>query len=266
MTRPAPIPETVTLHVPFRIVKRGGRKEMRLPDAATQPRKTDNTLVKALARAFRWKRMLESGEFATIAELAEREGIATSYMTRILRLFRREQFIPQRIELLDGCSSVGLGDPVAPRTRCLPCARDNLRLAEDGTQLVDDGGFNLASRHAADGTRPGAVLQNRLAEIVAVEPASLARMCRRERRAIGAEQQPLQKRGRLGAGPGRSLARAFLQDGVNLGGAALRGRGGVSPERDLLAMGQAGGDGAGLSLGSLRRGRDDEDLRQYVAR
>ena len=86
MTRPAPIPETVTLHVPFRIVKRGGRKEMRLPDAATQPRKTDNTLVKALARAFRWKRMLESGEFATIAELAKREGIAPSYMTRVLRL------------------------------------------------------------------------------------------------------------------------------------------------------------------------------------
>jgi hypothetical protein len=41
---------------------------------ATQPRKTDNTLIKALGRAFRWKRMLESGEFATIAELAEREG------------------------------------------------------------------------------------------------------------------------------------------------------------------------------------------------
>ena len=43
-------------------------------------------LVKALARAFRWKRMLESGEFATIAELAERERIAPSYMTRVLRL------------------------------------------------------------------------------------------------------------------------------------------------------------------------------------
>ena len=38
------------------------------------------------ARAFRWKRMLETGEFATIAELAEREGIASSYMTRVLRL------------------------------------------------------------------------------------------------------------------------------------------------------------------------------------
>ncbi len=86
MTRRGPVPDTVTLHVPFRIVKRGGRKEMQLPEGATQSRRADNTLVKAMARAFRWKRMLESGEFATIAELAEREGIAPSYMTRVLRL------------------------------------------------------------------------------------------------------------------------------------------------------------------------------------
>ena len=86
MTRAKSIPDTMTIHVPFRVVKRGGRKEMQLPEGAAQPRRTDNTLVKALARAFRWKRMLESGEFATIAELAEREGIAPSYMTRILRL------------------------------------------------------------------------------------------------------------------------------------------------------------------------------------
>jgi hypothetical protein len=59
---------------------------MRLPDGAAQTRTPDSALVKALARAFRWKRMLDSGEFATIAELAEREGIAPSYMTRVLRL------------------------------------------------------------------------------------------------------------------------------------------------------------------------------------
>lgn len=74
------------LHLPFRLLKRGGRKEMRLPAGAQTQRRTDNTMVKALARAFRWKRMLEAGEFTTIAELAEREGIAPSYMTRVMRL------------------------------------------------------------------------------------------------------------------------------------------------------------------------------------
>ena len=100
MTRGTLIPETVTLHVPFHIVKRGGRKEMHLPDRVRPDRKADNTLVKALARAFRWKRMLESGEFATIFELAEREGIATSYMTRLLRLTQLEPGIIEAV--LDG--------------------------------------------------------------------------------------------------------------------------------------------------------------------
>ena len=86
MTRATPIPETVTLHVPFRVVKRGGRKEMHLPDGVRPDRKADNTLVKALARAFRWKRMLESGEFSSISELAEKEGIAFTYMARLMRL------------------------------------------------------------------------------------------------------------------------------------------------------------------------------------
>lgn len=100
MTRGAPIPDTVTLHVPFRVVKRGGRKEMQLPDGAMPSRRTDSTLVKALGRAFRWKRMLESGEFATIAELAEREGIAPSYITRVVRL---TLLAPEIVEaILDG--------------------------------------------------------------------------------------------------------------------------------------------------------------------
>ncbi len=81
-----PLPETVTVHVPFRFAKRGGRKEMVLPAGVPVTREIDNTLVKALARAFRWKRMLESGEYATIAELAERERMAPSYLTRVLRL------------------------------------------------------------------------------------------------------------------------------------------------------------------------------------
>jgi len=97
MTRATAVSETVTIHVPFRVVKRGGRKEMQMPEGAAQKCRADSTLVKALARAFRWKQMLESGEFATIAELAEREGIATSYMTRILRLTQLEPGIIEAV-------------------------------------------------------------------------------------------------------------------------------------------------------------------------
>lgn len=100
MTRAKSIPDTMTIHVPFRVVKRGGRKEMQLPEGAAQARKPDNTLIKALARAFRWKRMLETGEYATIADLAEREGIAAPYLTRTMRL---AQLAPELVEaILDG--------------------------------------------------------------------------------------------------------------------------------------------------------------------
>ncbi len=80
--------ETLSVRVPFRIRKHGGQKLMVSPDGASAPARPriDSTLVKALARAFRWKRMLESGEFSTIGELAKREAIAPSYLTRVLRL------------------------------------------------------------------------------------------------------------------------------------------------------------------------------------
>lgn len=100
MTRGTPIPETVTLHVPFRFVKRGGRKEMQLPAGAQARTRPDDTLIKALARAFRWKRMLETGGFATVADLAAGEGIAVSYLTRVLRL---TQLSPALVEaILEG--------------------------------------------------------------------------------------------------------------------------------------------------------------------
>jgi len=123
MTRGTPIPETMTLHVPFRIVKRGGRKEMQMPEGSAQQRKTDNSLVKAVARAFRWKRMLESGEFATVAELAEREGIAPSYITRILRV---TLLAPNIVEaILDG--SQGPGVTLAPVLEPFPVEWDEQR-------------------------------------------------------------------------------------------------------------------------------------------
>ena len=105
MTRATPVPETITLHVPFKLTKRGGRKLMIAPDGAeVAPRpRVDSTLVKALARAHRWQRMLDSGEFATIRELAEREGVTPSFLTRILRLTRLAPDIAEAI--IDGKQS-----------------------------------------------------------------------------------------------------------------------------------------------------------------
>lgn len=87
MTKHRKSAETISVHVPFAIRKYGGRKQVVTPAGVPNQRpQIDSTLVKALARAFRWKRMLESGEFTTVKELAEHENLGFSYMTRVLRL------------------------------------------------------------------------------------------------------------------------------------------------------------------------------------
>jgi hypothetical protein len=71
----------------MRITIRGGRKTI-LSDAVPAPPqpRIDNALLKALACAHRWRRMIESGEYASITELAKADGVNQSYACRVLRL------------------------------------------------------------------------------------------------------------------------------------------------------------------------------------
>jgi hypothetical protein len=54
-----------------------------VPNSKPQP---DATLVKALARAWRWQRMLDEGVYTTVSEIRDAENISKSYVSRILRL------------------------------------------------------------------------------------------------------------------------------------------------------------------------------------
>jgi hypothetical protein len=75
-------------HVPRKIRQIGGRKIIQPPNGTAGPdaRHIDNAMVKAIVRAFRWREKLESGECATIREIAAAEKINESYIGRILRL------------------------------------------------------------------------------------------------------------------------------------------------------------------------------------
>ena len=83
-------PQMLTVHIPLTVRRRGGRKVVIAPDGTEAPviasARIDSTLVKALARAFRWRRMLESGVVSTVGEIAMREKINKSYVSRVLRL------------------------------------------------------------------------------------------------------------------------------------------------------------------------------------
>ncbi|MDI3469789.1 MAG: hypothetical protein OJF62_001852 [Pseudolabrys sp.] len=104
MTKPEIIDDgtTVTVRVPISIRRRGGRKVVLAPDGASLTaapvcRHVDSAMVKAIARAFRWREMLEDGTYATIREIATAEKINESYVGRVLRLTLLEPDIVEAI-------------------------------------------------------------------------------------------------------------------------------------------------------------------------
>jgi len=82
---------SITVRVALAIRRRGGRKLVVTPDGSipgTAPARTraDPALLKALARAHRWKRLLESGRYSSLGDLAKAERIDRSYLGKMLRL------------------------------------------------------------------------------------------------------------------------------------------------------------------------------------
>jgi hypothetical protein len=118
---------SVTVSVPLTIRRRGGRKQIIGPDGAVArqgeggagfvPVRGDPALIKALARGFRWRRMLEEGRYASISEMAKAEGVERGYVGSLLRL---TLLAPEMVEaILDGrrteaISLPALTEPLPP--------------------------------------------------------------------------------------------------------------------------------------------------------
>lgn len=99
--KPNKMPDTLTVMVPLKFERNGGRKTIvsATPYAPPAPHH-DNALIKALARAHRWRLMIETGQFMSITELAKAEKINQSYACRLLRMTLLAPKIVQSI--LDG--------------------------------------------------------------------------------------------------------------------------------------------------------------------
>lgn len=81
--------DTLTIRIPIRLQRRGGRKLIMTPEGAAAPapkRCRDDTLIKALVRAHRWRGRIESGQAKSITDLAEQEGVTVAYVCRLLPL------------------------------------------------------------------------------------------------------------------------------------------------------------------------------------
>jgi hypothetical protein len=90
--------------IPMSFRPRGGRTVIVLPDGSRgvvrREATIDNTMIKVIARGFRWHRLLYDGTYATIEDLAAAEKINPSYVSRILRLAYLSPVVVQAI--LDG--------------------------------------------------------------------------------------------------------------------------------------------------------------------
>jgi hypothetical protein len=82
--------KTLIIQIPMKFQKRGGRKLIFAPDGkqvfGSLRSNRDDVLLNALADAHKWKRMLDSGQYDTITQLAEDEGTDRANMSRMLTL------------------------------------------------------------------------------------------------------------------------------------------------------------------------------------
>lgn len=81
-------PRTIRMFIPLTFKKRNGRPKILPPDNIERlaERLQDPHVLLAIGRAWAWRRRLESGEVSTLAEIAERENLHLSFVSRFIRL------------------------------------------------------------------------------------------------------------------------------------------------------------------------------------
>ncbi len=81
-------PETLRVHIPLTMRNRGGRPRILPPKEieVAMERGQDARLLRAIGRAWDWRRRLERGDVNTITDLARAEGISDRYVSRVIRL------------------------------------------------------------------------------------------------------------------------------------------------------------------------------------
>ena len=80
--------DTIRLVIPLTIRKRNGRPKILPPDNVTvrQGRSQDPHVLRAIARAWSWRRQLETGAASTIQDIAAAEKVSDRFVSRMMRL------------------------------------------------------------------------------------------------------------------------------------------------------------------------------------
>ena len=108
-------PATMRVFIPLSIRKRNGRPTI-LPPADMVPANdggVDPHVLKAVARAWSWRRKLESGEASTILDIAQAEDVTDRYVSFLLRLAYLAPAVIEKLILMRCSPAVSIKEMVA---------------------------------------------------------------------------------------------------------------------------------------------------------
>lgn len=139
---------TIRVIIPLTIRKRNGRPKILPPDdvAMSSGRAQDPHVLRAIARAWKWRRHMESGEFSTVHDLAVAEKLSDRFVSRMMRL---AYLAPDVLEALTLCRV-----PPALSLNDLIDVVDKPWI--DQSEIVFEGSLQQADSRAVDrGSWPG---------------------------------------------------------------------------------------------------------------
>jgi len=134
--------DTIRVFIPLTQKRRNGRPRIVAPDIATgfQTRLQDPHILRALGRAWAWRRKLESGEAATIQDIAMTEQVTDRYVSRIMRLAYLSPDVLERLVIWRDPPAVSVNDLI--NATYLPWAEQLGRVwtvaHPDSTQMGSD--------------------------------------------------------------------------------------------------------------------------------
>ncbi|WP_291206969.1 hypothetical protein [Hyphomonas sp.] len=104
--------DTIRVVIPLKLRRKNGRPRI-LPPADYKPsedRTQDPHILRAIGRAWAWRRRMEAGEFGTVEDLAQSVGLGERHVSRLLRLAYLSPEVLKRLTCGRGATAISLHD------------------------------------------------------------------------------------------------------------------------------------------------------------
>lgn len=109
-------PASMTVFIPLAIRKRNGRPKIVPPAemvSASNNGGVDPHVLRAVARAWSWRRKLETGEVSTILDIAQADDVTDRYVSRMIRLAYLAPAVLEKLVLKRSPPAVSIKDLAA---------------------------------------------------------------------------------------------------------------------------------------------------------